>query len=70
MKDAPHKDPNQLHPGISMHRLPIGEGFPGLVFAVGSIAIFLIALPSLWFFLGLAVLLGVGIAALLRFAHR
>jgi hypothetical protein len=53
-----------------MHRMPVGGNFPGLVFAVGSVLIFLIALPQLWYFLGLAVLLGLGVAAVLRFAHR
>ncbi len=52
-----------------MHKLPVGGDFPGLVFAVGSVAIFLIALPSLWYFVGFAALLGLGVAALLHFAR-
>jgi hypothetical protein len=60
---------NELHGGITMHKLQIGSGFPALLFAVGSAAIFLIALPSLWYFLALAVLLGIGVAVMLRFLH-
>ncbi len=52
-----------------MHKLPVGGDLPGLVFAVGSVAIFLIALPPLWYFVGFAVLLGLGVAALLRFTR-
>lgn len=62
-------DANRLHDGITMHKLPVGSGFPALLFTVGSALIFLIALPSLWFFLGMAVLFGVGIAAVLHLVH-
>jgi hypothetical protein len=61
---------NDLHPGITMHSLPVGAGFPGLLFAVGSAAIFLIALPQLWSFLLLAGAMGVTVATILHFAHR
>ena len=70
MTDATARRPNQLHGGITMHRLGVGGGFAGLVFTIGSAAIFLIALPSLWYFLAGAVFLGVGIATILRFTHR
>ena len=63
------RDSHQLHGGITMHKLQIGSGFPALLFAVGSAAIFLIALPSLRYFLAVAVLLGIGVAAMLRFLH-
>jgi hypothetical protein len=64
------QDSHPLHGGITMHKLQIGSGFPALLFAVGSTAIFLIALPSLWYFLALAALLGIGVAGMLRFKHR
>jgi hypothetical protein len=70
LKSGTTKSANALHRGITMHRLPVGGEFPGWVFAVGSMLIFLIALPSLWYFLGLAVLLGIGFAAILHFARR
>lgn len=61
---------NKRHPGISMHKLPIGGGIAGLVFAVGSMGIFLIGIPALWYFLGLALVLGIGIAVVLHFTDR
>jgi len=60
----------RFHPGITMHKLPVGAGFAGLVFTVGSIAIFLIGLPALWYFLAGAVALGVGVATALRLTAR
>ena len=61
---------NRLHPGITMHKLPVGAGFAGVVFTVGSMVIFLVGLPTLWYFLAGALALGAGIAAVLRFTER
>jgi hypothetical protein len=68
-RSAIQQDLQELHRGITMHRLEIGSGFPALVFTVGCAAIFLIALPSLWYFLVFAATLGIGIAAVLRLFH-
>jgi hypothetical protein len=54
------------HPGISMHKIPVGAGFAGAVFTAGSLAIFLIGLPVLWYFLVGGIALGVGFALILR----
>ena len=54
------------HRGIDMHRLPVGGDFPGLVFAVGSAMIFLIALPALWYLVVGALAVGLVIAAVLQ----
>ncbi len=35
-----------------MHRLSVGGDFPGLVFAIGSVLIFLLAIPALWYVVG------------------
>jgi uncharacterized protein (DUF2062 family) len=43
---------------------------PGLVFAVGTAVIFLIAIPALGYLLIGAVALGLAIAALLQFVER
>ncbi|MGB9489345.1 MAG: hypothetical protein WCA92_02660 [Terriglobales bacterium] len=59
-----------FHPGITMHRIPAGAGFAGLIFTVGSLAIFLIGLPVLWYFLAGAIALGVGFATVLHFRKR
>ena len=58
------------HPGITMHNLPVGGGFAGLVFAAGSALIFLVGFPSLWYFLALSVALGIGLALAFRIASR
>jgi len=57
------------HRGIDMHRLPLGGDFPGLVFAVGSALIFLIALPALWYVVVGALAVGLVIAAVLQMVH-
>jgi hypothetical protein len=54
------------HPGISMHKLPVGGGFIGLLFAAGSALIFLLGLPALWYFVVFSAALGIGIALLMR----
>jgi hypothetical protein len=58
------------HRGITMHRLPVGDNLPGLVFSVGSALIFLFAIPALWYVLVAAVAVGLVIAALLQIVHR
>jgi len=57
------------HRGITMHRLPVGGDFPGLLFAVGSALIFLIALPALWYLVVGALAVGLVIAAVLQTIH-
>ena len=58
------------HPGISMHKLPVAGDFVGLLFAVGSALIFVLGLPTLWYFVAFAAALGVGVAVLLKFVNR
>jgi len=58
------------HPGISMHKLPVGGGFVGILFAAGSAAIFLIGLPSLWYFIAFSAGLGIAIAALFSYFRQ
>jgi hypothetical protein len=57
------------HRGIDMHRLPVGGDFPGLLFAVGTALIFLIALPALWYLVVGALAIGLVIAAVLQTIH-
>jgi hypothetical protein len=54
------------HPGITMHRLSFGGGFAGLLFTVGSVLIFVLGFPPLWYFVAFAFILGVGFAIVLR----
>jgi hypothetical protein len=58
------------HSGITMHRLTVGGNFPGLLFAVGTALIFLLAIPALWFVLVAALAAGFAIAAVLQITHR
>jgi len=54
------------HPGINMHKLPVGGGFIGLLFAAGCSLIFVLGFPTLWYFVALAFALGVVVALFLR----
>ena len=58
------------HPGINMHKLPVGGGFIGLLFAVGTAVIFILGFPTLWYFVVLSAGLGVAIALMIRFIHE
>lgn len=57
------------HPGITMHKLPVGGGFVGALFAIGSALIFVIGFPTLWYFVALAFAMGVGVAIFLKVVH-
>ena len=62
--------PEHPHRGITMHQIPVGGNFPGLLFAVGSALIFLLAIPALWYVVAAAVVGGIVLALLLQFFHR
>jgi len=54
------------HSGITMHKLSVGGGFIGLLFAAGSALIFVLGFPTLWYFVALAAVLGVAVALFLK----
>jgi hypothetical protein len=54
------------HRGITMHEMPVGGSFPGILFAVGSALIFLFAIPALWYVVAAAAVVGLLIAASLQ----
>ena len=54
------------HPGISMHKLPVGAGVAESIFAVGMMIVFLIKLPVLWAFFVPSIVVGGAIALFLR----
>ena len=58
------------HSGITMHKLTVGPGFMGFVFAIGCALIFIIGLPALWTFVAFSAALGLGIAVLLRITSQ
>ena len=55
------------HSGITMHKLSVGGGFIGLLFAAGSALIFILGFPTLWYFVALATVLGIAVALFLKF---
>lgn len=58
------------HPGISMHKLPVGGGFIGLIFTAGCALIFLFGLPALWYFVAFSAILGAGLGVVFRWVNR
>lgn len=62
--------PEHPHRGITMHQMPVGGDFPGLLFAVGSALIFLLAIPALWYVVAAAAVGGIVLALLLQVFHR
>jgi dolichyl-phosphate-mannose--protein O-mannosyl transferase len=58
------------HSGFRIDKIHVGAGFAGVAFTVGSLAIFLVGLPVLWYFLTGAVALGIGIAIVLHLRER
>ena len=58
------------HPGITMHKIPVGGDVMGLVFTIGVLSMILLALPEMRLFLALSLPIGVAIAIILRLIHR
>jgi hypothetical protein len=57
---------DKWHSGITMHKLSVGGGFIGLLFAAGSALIFVLGFPTLWYFVALAAVLGIAVALFLK----
>ena len=55
--------------GPNMSRISF-SGAAGLIFALGSMAIFFVALPQVRWFLPLSLPAGIGVGLILHFAHR
>jgi hypothetical protein len=58
------------NPQINVSKIPGGAGVAGALFALGSMLIFLIGIPRLRYFFVAAIVLGCGIALILRFLRR
>ena len=54
------------HPGINMHKFTVGGGFIGFLFAGGCALIFVLGLPSLWYFVFFSAGCGILLAAAMR----
>jgi hypothetical protein len=61
---------SDLHNGISMHRIRVGAGVAGFIVVAGFLTIGLVGIPLFRYFLGLAIVLGAGIAIGLYLARR
>jgi|HubBroStandDraft_3_1064219.scaffolds.fasta_scaffold07737_3 hypothetical protein len=59
-----------VHPGISVHNIPVAGGAIGFIFALGSILIFLLGIPALRWFLCGALALGLLFALALPLFHK
>jgi len=59
----------QVHPGITMHKIPV-KGPMGLVFTLGVLAMILLALPEARWFPALSLPIGVVIGIILRLTRR
>ena len=60
----------KLHPGIAIHRIAIGGGIMGAVFALGVCLIFVLGVYEVRWFLLLSMPLGFCIAAVLYAIHK
>jgi NhaP-type Na+/H+ and K+/H+ antiporter len=58
-----------MHPGITMHKIPV-EGAVGLVFTVGVLVTILLSLPQARWFLALSLPTGLVIGIILRLTSR
>jgi hypothetical protein len=57
-------------PQINMAKVAVGGGIAGAIFAFGSMAIFLIAIPAIRYVFPAAIVLGCGVAVVLHFIRH
>jgi hypothetical protein len=57
-------------PQINVSKIPGGTGIAGALFAIGSMLIFLFGVPRIRYFFIAAIILGCGIAFVMRFVRR
>jgi hypothetical protein len=58
------------NPQINVSKIPGGTGIAGALFAIGSMSIFLFGVPRIRYFFIAAIILGCGIAIVMRFVRR
>jgi hypothetical protein len=58
-----------MHPGITMHKIPV-KGTAGLLFTAGVVAATLVSLPQARWFLALSLPTGIIIGIILRWTRR
>jgi len=57
-------------PQINSAKIAFGGGIAGAIFTIGSMAIFLTGLPVLWYLFPAAIVVGCGVALMLRFGRH
>jgi hypothetical protein len=57
-------------PQMNVSKLAVGGGFVGLIFAIGSMAIFFVGIPLLRYMFPAAAVLGCAVALILRFVRH
>ena len=57
-------------PHVNMSKITVGGGIAGAIFAVGSMAIFLIGIPAIRYVFPAAIVLGCGVALVLHFIRH
>lgn len=57
------------HPGITMHKIHVGGDVGGLLFVTASTSAVLLGVPTMWYFLALAIGGGLVAAAILHRVH-
>jgi hypothetical protein len=58
------------NPQINSAKIPVSGNIIGAIVAAGSMAIFLIGLPMLWYVFPAAIVLGCGVALVLHFLRH
>jgi len=64
-----HRRGTPMHPGITMHKIPV-KGPVGLLFTVGVLTMILISLPEARWFAALCLPVGVVVGVVLRLTSR
>jgi hypothetical protein len=58
------------NPQINISKIPMGSGMGGALAALASMAIILLGLPELWYFLPGSLAVGCGVALVLHFSRH
>ncbi len=66
----PMPDAVTLHPGISMHRIPVGSGVAGFLFVLATIFIFAVGVPVIRGLLVVTGILGILGSGLVLYWHK
>jgi hypothetical protein len=66
----PMYDAGTLHPGISMHHIPVGGGAAGFLFVFATVFIFAVGIPAIRGLLVITAILGILGSGLLLYWHK